>query len=199
MTRAREQLLDRCIEFLQQTGFGELSLREIAAGAGTSHRMLIYHFGGREGLLAAVVARNEEQQRIARLLIERVQILSDGIDIQRRESGWIELAGGLAPATIGGEMLQELRGHRLTGNCPCRRRPHRLGHLRRVGLDRGEGIAQQRRVARLAGTCDEVDQLAPPDRAVPRGSDGLSEHRGQTIVETHLSPTPARKDLVTSL
>ena len=48
----------------------------------------------------------EEQQRIARLLIERVQILSDGIDIQRRESGWIELAGGLAPATIGGEMLE---------------------------------------------------------------------------------------------
>lgn len=48
----------------------------------------------------------EEQQRIARLLIERVQILSDGIDIQWRESGWIELAGELAPATIGGEMLE---------------------------------------------------------------------------------------------
>lgn len=48
----------------------------------------------------------EEQQRIARLLIERVQMLSDGIDIQWRESGWVELAGELAPAMIGAEMLE---------------------------------------------------------------------------------------------
>ncbi len=61
----RELLLDRCIEHLQQTGFAERSLREIAAGAGTSHRMLIYHFGGRDGLLAAVVGRIEAQQRVA--------------------------------------------------------------------------------------------------------------------------------------
>ncbi len=44
-------------------GIGEASLREIAAEAGSSHRMLIYHFGSRDGLLAAVVGRVEEQQR----------------------------------------------------------------------------------------------------------------------------------------
>jgi AcrR family transcriptional regulator len=62
---ARAALLDRCVTFLQESGFGELSLREIAAGVGTSHRMLIYHFGSREGLLAAVVGRVEAEQRVA--------------------------------------------------------------------------------------------------------------------------------------
>jgi AcrR family transcriptional regulator len=38
-------------------------LRTIAAAIGTSHRMLIYHFGSREGLLAEVVRTVEAQQR----------------------------------------------------------------------------------------------------------------------------------------
>jgi DNA invertase Pin-like site-specific DNA recombinase len=47
----------------------------------------------------------EEQVRLVNLLIERVQLLSDGIDIVWREVGWKELAGELVPDTIGGEML----------------------------------------------------------------------------------------------
>jgi len=47
-----------------------------------------------------------EQVRLANLLIERVQLLSDGIDIVWREAGWKELAGELVPDTIGGEMLE---------------------------------------------------------------------------------------------
>ena len=62
---ARDRLLDRCLDHLRNAGFGRLSLREIAAGAGTSHRMLIYHFGSREGLLAEVVGRIEAEQRQA--------------------------------------------------------------------------------------------------------------------------------------
>jgi len=47
----------------------DLSLRELAAAIGTSHRMLIYHFGSREGLLVAVTRAVEEEQRsfLARL------------------------------------------------------------------------------------------------------------------------------------
>ena len=41
----------------------DLSLRELAAAIGTSHRMLIHHFGGREGLLVAVVRAVEQRQR----------------------------------------------------------------------------------------------------------------------------------------
>jgi AcrR family transcriptional regulator len=44
-------------------GIAGKSLREIASGADTSHRMLLYHFGSHEGLLAAIVAAMEAQQR----------------------------------------------------------------------------------------------------------------------------------------
>jgi AcrR family transcriptional regulator len=63
VSAARDALLDRCLEVLRRTGFSQLSLRDIATAAGTSHRMLIYHFGSREGLLAQVVARMESEQR----------------------------------------------------------------------------------------------------------------------------------------
>jgi AcrR family transcriptional regulator len=65
VTSAREALLGRCVELLQETGFSDLSLREIAARVGTSHRMLIYHFGSRELLLAEIVVHIEGMQREA--------------------------------------------------------------------------------------------------------------------------------------
>ena len=47
-----------------------------------------------------------EQVRLVSLLIERVQLLSDGVDIVWRESGWRELVGELTPGTIGAELLE---------------------------------------------------------------------------------------------
>jgi AcrR family transcriptional regulator len=41
----------------------DASLRELADGISTSHRMLIYHFGSKEGLLAEIVATVEAGQR----------------------------------------------------------------------------------------------------------------------------------------
>jgi AcrR family transcriptional regulator len=61
---ARDQLLQRVLAFAAAQGISGRSLREIAAGAGTSHRMLLYHFGSREGLLAAIVAAIEADQRV---------------------------------------------------------------------------------------------------------------------------------------
>jgi AcrR family transcriptional regulator len=60
---AREKLLGAVIGYVAQHGIGDLSLREVAAAIGTSHRMLIYHFGSREGLLVAVVQAVEVAQR----------------------------------------------------------------------------------------------------------------------------------------
>ena len=60
---AREQLLQRVMAYATSEGITGKSLREIALGAGSSHRMLLYHFGSREGLLAAIVAAIEGQQR----------------------------------------------------------------------------------------------------------------------------------------
>jgi len=46
-----------------RSGIADMSLRELAAAIGTSHRMLLYHFGSREGLLTAVASAVEESQR----------------------------------------------------------------------------------------------------------------------------------------
>jgi AcrR family transcriptional regulator len=59
----REELLDAVLASLGHDGLGNRSLREIAEAAGTSHRMLIHHFGSRDGLLVAVVDAMEARQR----------------------------------------------------------------------------------------------------------------------------------------
>lgn len=50
------------METMAQTGIGNRSLRDIAAVAGTSHRMLLHHFGSRDELLVAVVEEVERRQ-----------------------------------------------------------------------------------------------------------------------------------------
>jgi len=59
----RDLLLDRAIEHLAAHGLGDTSLRQLADALSTSHRMLIYHFGSKEGLLVAVVQAVEDRQR----------------------------------------------------------------------------------------------------------------------------------------
>lgn len=59
----KEQLLDRTIDHLAQHGLVDSSLRELAGAIGTSHRMLIYHFGSKEGLLVEVIRVVERRQR----------------------------------------------------------------------------------------------------------------------------------------
>ena len=60
---SRESLLSDAVEHFAKNGIGDASLRSIAGSIGTSHRMLIYYFGSREGLLAEVVRTVEQQQR----------------------------------------------------------------------------------------------------------------------------------------
>jgi AcrR family transcriptional regulator len=57
--------LAAAIDHALDKGIADLSLREIATAIGTSHRMLIYHFGSREGLLIAVTREVERRQRDA--------------------------------------------------------------------------------------------------------------------------------------
>ena len=66
-SQARERLLALAVGHALDSGIADLSLRQLAEAIGTSHRMLIYHFGSREGLLAAVTREVEEEQRSALL------------------------------------------------------------------------------------------------------------------------------------
>jgi len=100
--RARQALLDRCVAYLQESGFSDASLREIAAGAGTSHRMLIYHFGSREGLLAEVVRTVEQQQR------DLLAALSDLPIEEQAEEFWRRVTEA---ALVYGPLFFELSAH----------------------------------------------------------------------------------------
>ncbi|MBB4660489.1 TetR/AcrR family transcriptional regulator [Conexibacter arvalis] len=60
---ARDRLLERAIAHIAERGLSDLSLRELAAAIGTSHRMLIHHFGSKEGLWVEVVRAVEARQR----------------------------------------------------------------------------------------------------------------------------------------
>ena len=59
----RDKLLSAVVEHFAEHGIGDTSLRGIAEAVGTSHRMLIYHFGSREGLLVEVTRTVEARQR----------------------------------------------------------------------------------------------------------------------------------------
>lgn len=61
----RQALLSRVVDHLSTDGSSDLTLRGLGQAVGTSHRMLIYHFGGLDGLVAAAVQEVEARQRAA--------------------------------------------------------------------------------------------------------------------------------------
>jgi AcrR family transcriptional regulator len=65
MSEQGDRLLAAVIDHIAAHGLADQSLRSLAAAVGTSHRMLSYHFGNKEGLLVAVVRAVEENQRQA--------------------------------------------------------------------------------------------------------------------------------------
>ncbi len=58
----RRELLDKLVEEFAAGGVGDRSLRDVAAAIGTSHRMLLHHFGSRDELLIAIVEDVERRQ-----------------------------------------------------------------------------------------------------------------------------------------
>ncbi len=58
----RRQLLGALIDAFADGGIGDRSLREIAEAVGTSHRMLLHHFGSRDELLLTIVDEVERRQ-----------------------------------------------------------------------------------------------------------------------------------------
>ena len=83
-SQARARLLAAAVSHALSAGIADLSLRELAAAIGTSHRMLIYHFGSRAGLLVAVAQAVEEAQRAA--------VLGPGTAVQDPWQSWERLS-----------------------------------------------------------------------------------------------------------
>jgi AcrR family transcriptional regulator len=105
---AREDLLQRAVAWFAEHGVGDTSLRTLAAGIGTSHRMLNYHFGSREDLLGAVIEAVEHRERdtLARFLAEAEDPYAGA------ERFWAHLADA---AQTFAPLYFELSGHAMRG------------------------------------------------------------------------------------
>jgi AcrR family transcriptional regulator len=107
---SRERLLAAVVEYLLAHGAADVSLRRLAAATGTSHRMLLYHFGSKERLLVEVARAIEQRQRDALADLGADPALSPA-DVARRM--WDRLAD---PALWPTERLFfELYGQALQG------------------------------------------------------------------------------------
>ena len=63
MMPRKQELVAAAIGYLAERGIADLSLRPLAAATGTSARLLIYHFGSKERLLAEVLAALQSRLR----------------------------------------------------------------------------------------------------------------------------------------
>ena len=144
---AREHLLQAAVEHFADHGVGDRSLRSIAAAIGTSHRMLIYHFGSREGLLAEVVAAVEARQRDA-LSALTAQPGADPREVVLRF--WTTVS---AAARRYGPLFYELAAHAMQGQAHAARLRDTLVEpwlepltalLQLAGVDRAEASTRAR-------------------------------------------------------
>ena len=120
--QARDRLLVAAVDHALRDGIADLSLRQLAAAIGTSHRMLIYHFGSREGLLVAVTRAVEER--------ELEMLLGAGMQVTDPRQEWNRLSSpDLWPQE---RLFFELYSHALRG------RPGTEGFLTRSS-SRGSG------------------------------------------------------------
>lgn len=106
--RPRDVLLAKAIGFYAAHGVGDTSLRTLASSIGTSQRMLHYHFGSREDLLAAVIESvvTDQIAMLDRLFAE----VDDPFEAGRRN--WEAAA---ASAQTFGPLFFELASHAMRG------------------------------------------------------------------------------------
>ncbi|HEY4727468.1 MAG TPA: TetR/AcrR family transcriptional regulator [Actinomycetes bacterium] len=115
-TDTRERLLAAAVDYAAEHGLADLSLRGLAAGLGTSHRMLIFHFGSKEGLLVEVVRAVEAQQRA---LLEELRVDPELDPLGQMQAFWQHLT---SPALWPYERLFfEVYAQGLLGKEPARR------------------------------------------------------------------------------
>ena len=63
-TSSRDRLLAGAAAYISQHGFADVSLRELAGALGSSHRMLLYHFGSKQQLFVEIIRAFETEQRL---------------------------------------------------------------------------------------------------------------------------------------
>lgn len=87
----RRDLLDRVADDVAEAGLSDFSLRRAARAAGTTHKVLLYHFESAEALLAEAV-RHLRERRIDRGLAAAAQQQHTGSLAERIRAIWPALA-----------------------------------------------------------------------------------------------------------
>jgi AcrR family transcriptional regulator len=62
--RQREELALAAADWVIEHGLADLSLRQLAAGLGVTHRLLLYHFGSKEELFQAILRAARTRERL---------------------------------------------------------------------------------------------------------------------------------------
>ena len=161
------------VAWFAEHGVGDTSLRTLATGIGTSHRMLNYHFGSREGLLGAVVEAVEQAEHAA--LVELAATHDD--PFEAGAAFWTRVADR---AEVFAPLFFELSTHAMRGQ------PHAAGlraWLRTGWLD--------------ALTGGYLDLGLPPDRARTLALQSLAMARG-LLFEVAVTGDRAAADLAMS-
>ncbi len=70
-TGARERILEGCLEVLKESGFAGLTIAKVAATSGESKALISYHFGSKDGLIAA--AGRELGEEITREVLDGLE------------------------------------------------------------------------------------------------------------------------------
>jgi AcrR family transcriptional regulator len=88
MSRRRDELIQGSLDYLLRHGVAGLSLRPLAAEIGTSARLLVYHFGSKEGLITAAMdeLRRRIQASFTRMMVRRGKAQEK--DVLRTFWGW---------------------------------------------------------------------------------------------------------------
>jgi AcrR family transcriptional regulator len=86
----RDELLDAVAEYLLEHGLADLSLRPLARAIETSPRMLLYHFGSKEQLVTAALARAREREtKLFSGWAQKMGAFEDPEQLARRAWAWI--------------------------------------------------------------------------------------------------------------
>ncbi|WP_104655799.1 TetR/AcrR family transcriptional regulator [Ralstonia insidiosa] len=62
--------LDAAVRYVLDNGIGDMSLRRVAEAIGTSHRMLIYHFGSADEFWEIVLREIRHREQLARVRVQ---------------------------------------------------------------------------------------------------------------------------------
>ena len=75
----RTNILDGAVTVLQRDGLADLSIRKVASAAGVPLSQVHYHFGSKQGLVLAILARDSE-----RLLARQTEMYSEDVPLWKQ-------------------------------------------------------------------------------------------------------------------